>query len=200
MFTRAVRVTSLAVAMLLGITLQARAQQAPAQPQPSLTSAAPKWEVTGGYQLLHVPEQTFPFGLNLDGAWNLSPNFGLVAEGGWAMKSEDEDGVDADLHAWTIGVGPRWNMRNSPRLWPYGQVLVGALHARSSATVLGEEFDSSATRFMVQPGVGVNWVAGDGWGIVGAVDYRRVVLDEDEDGESGENQVRVFLGIRMILD
>jgi hypothetical protein len=58
----------------------------------------------------------------------------------------------------------------------------------------------SATKFMLQPGAGVVMVAGDGWGIVGQVDYRRIFLDEDEDGESGQNQFRVFVGIRLILD
>jgi len=43
-------------------------------------------------------------------------------------------------------------------------------------------------------------VAGDGWGIVGQVDYRRVFLDKEKDGESGENEFRVFVGIRFILD
>ena len=56
------------------------------------------------------------------------------------------------------------------------------------------------TKFMLQPGAGAVVVAGDGWGIVGQVDYRRVFLDKDKDGESGENEFRVFVGIRFILD
>jgi hypothetical protein len=53
---------------------------------------------------------------------------------------------------------------------------------------------------MLQPGAGVFINAGDGWGVVGAVDYRRVFLDEDEDGESRENEFRVFIGVRVQLD
>ena len=53
---------------------------------------------------------------------------------------------------------------------------------------------------MLQPGAGAVVVAGDGWGIVGQLDYRRVFLDEDEDGESGENDFRVFVGLRVVLD
>jgi hypothetical protein len=36
----------------------------------------------------------------------------------------------------------------------------------------------------------------DGLGLVGSIDDRRVFLDEDEDGEPGENEVRVFIGVR----
>ena len=53
---------------------------------------------------------------------------------------------------------------------------------------------------MLQPGVGVHFIAGDGWGIVTQVDYRRVFLDEDESGDSGENSFRVFAGVRLLLD
>ena len=53
---------------------------------------------------------------------------------------------------------------------------------------------------LLQPGGGVNFVLGDGWGIFGAADWRRVFLDEETDGSSGLNQVRVFVGVRMILD
>ena len=53
---------------------------------------------------------------------------------------------------------------------------------------------------MVQPGAGVVFLAGDGWGIVAQVDYRRVFLKEAEDGDTGENDFRTFFGIRVILD
>jgi hypothetical protein len=81
-------------------------------------------------------------------------------------------------------------------VWPFAQVLAGAAHLRSSVN----DVTDSATKFMLQPGAGVVVVAGDGWGIVGQVDYRRIFLDEDEDGESGQNQFRVFVGVRLILD
>jgi hypothetical protein len=46
----------------------------------------PTW-VTGGYQMLHVPDETLPFGLNADGAINLSKVFGLAGEAGWITDS-----------------------------------------------------------------------------------------------------------------
>jgi hypothetical protein len=165
------------------------------------TGTYPTFEATGGYQLLHVPDQTFPFGLNLDGAWNVSGSLGFVGEIGWAIGSDSDDaGVDLTFHAWNIGVGPRWNARPSGKMWPFVQVLGGLLHARTSGDVAGVDVSASDTRPMIQPGAGINFNAGDGWGIVGQVDYRRVFLNEDETGESGENEFRVFVGLRLLLD
>ena len=43
-------------------------------------------------------------------------------------------------------------------------------------------------------------LTGDGWGIFGQVDYRRIFLDEEQDLALGRNDVRGFVGFRMILD
>ena len=156
---------------------------------PAPTPPYPRFEATGGYQLLHAPDQTFPFGLNLDGAWNGSKALGLAGEIGWATDSE----FDTRVHVWNIGVGPRFNARpTGGRVWPFAQVLIGAVNIRGG----GE----SSTQFMLQPGGGVNFNAGDGWGVVVQGDYRRVFLDEEEFGESGQNQGRFFIGIRLLLD
>jgi hypothetical protein len=139
--------------------------------------------------MLHVPDQTFPFGLNLDGAWNNSKSFGLAGEVGWATDKV----LDTRVHVWNFGVGPRINARPmGGRVWPFAQVLVGFVHARGDG--------DSDTRFQLQPGGGVNFIAGDGWGVVAQGDYRRVFLDEEEFGESGQNQGRFFVGIRLLLD
>ncbi len=102
-------------------------------------------------------------------------------------------------HVFNMGAGPRWTHRSTASVWPFAQVLGGFVHARASTDLAGGDSDSR-TNFMLQPGAGAVVVAGDGWGIVGQVDYRRVFLDKDEDGESGENDFRVFVGIRVILD
>jgi hypothetical protein len=160
-----------------------------------LTSANPTWETSAGYQVLHLPDQTFPFGLNVDGARNWGP-LGIVAEVGWARNSED----GGTSNAWNFGAGPRWSGPRSGRAWPFAQVIVGALYARSSGDAAGQTITDSRTRFMVQPGIGVGVNADDGWGIFGQVDYRRVFLKEREDGDSGENEYRVYFGVRFLLD
>jgi opacity protein-like surface antigen len=209
MVTRAGQLGAATAALLLTISAPAVAQTPTPTPAPrpattqatppATTSAFPTFEVSGGYQLLHAPDQTFPFGLNVDGTWNAGPMFGMVGEIGWAFDSEDVDDVDVNLHAWNFGVGPRATLR-SGSIWPYAQVLVGGLHARASADIDGNDVDESETRFMLQPGAGVSAMLGDGWGVVGAIDYRRVFLDEDEDGESGENEFRIYLGVKLFLD
>jgi hypothetical protein len=155
----------------------------------------PTWETSAGYQLLHVPDQTFPFGLNVDGARNFGP-WSIAAEAGWSFDKSD----DVTYNVFNLGAGPRWTARSKASVWPFAQVLAGLVYARSSTDVLNLDLSDSTTRFMLQPGAGAVFLAGDGWGIVGQVDYRRVFLDEDEDGESGRNDFRVFIGVRFVLD
>jgi hypothetical protein len=162
---------------------------------PSGTSLNPTWEATLGYQTLHVPDQTFPFGLNVDGARNFGA-LALAAEAGWSYDKSD----DISFNVLNLGAGPRWSGRSTASIWPYAQVLAGLVHARASADIAGLDISDSITKFMVQPGVGAVFLAGDGWGISGQVDYRRVFLDEAEDGDSGENDFRVLVGVRFVLD
>lgn len=163
------------------------------------TTTTPTWEVSFGYQAVRGSDQTFPFGLNVDGARNFG-TWGLVGELGFARDSTDVLGSDINMTLWNVGAGPRWSWRGAGRVWPFAQVLVGAAHARASVETAGVEISDSDSRFMVQPGIGVNVLGGDGWGIVGQVDYRRVFTDEDETGSSGENQVRFFVGLRLVID
>lgn len=203
MMSRA-RITCL-TAFLAAIALPAAAQNpAPATPAPTQRPAAaapaplefPTFEVTYAYQLLHRPDNTYPFGLNVDGAWNRSKAFGLAGEIGWAINSED----DVTHNFWHFGVGPRFNARTAGKVSPFGQLLVGSAYLHQNVEINGVDDTDSTFRFMLQPGVGVNVIAGDGWGIVGQVDYRRVFLDKGDDGESGENEFRVLVGVRLLLD
>jgi len=158
------------------------------------TTIAPSWDLSAGYQTLHVPDRQIPFGLNVDGAKNFGP-WSIVAELGWMY--DNDDALDTTLNAMNFGGGPRWTSRRG-KVWPFVQALAGAVYQN----VRFDAFDSSdsATNFMVQPGAGAVFVVADGLGIVGQVDYRRLFTDETETGESGQNQFRVFFGLRMILD
>ena len=200
-----------AIAVVLGLALAGdAAAQAAAQPTGGAgqaqvvtatgTATNPTFDVSVGYQWLHAPDQNFPFGLNVDGARNFGP-WSLVGELGWAHDSDDVFGSDVSVNLWHVGAGGRWTGRSTSRVWPFAQVLAGVAHARGhiDAGELGED-TATDTRFMLQPGVGASVLLGDGWGIVGQVDYRRVFLDEDESGTSGENEVRVFIGLRVVLD
>jgi hypothetical protein len=189
---------SVIAALVAGAVTPAHAQapaQAAAGVHPTGTILTPTWDASLGYQLLHVPDQTFPFGLNVDGARNFGP-WSIAAEAGWAFDSSD----DVDTHAFNVGGGPRWTARSTGPVWPFVQVFAGFVHSRVSTEFAGIDVSDSTTRFMLQPGAGAVFIGGDGWGIVGQADYRRVFLDEEEDGESGENDFRVFVGLRVILD
>lgn len=159
------------------------------------TPLAAVWETSLGYQLLDVPGQTFPFGLNVDGARNLGPA-SIAAEAGWSFDKND----DVTYNVLNIGAGPRLTARSFGPIWPFAQILAGFLHVRASGDFAGVDVSDSRTRLMLQPGAGAVLVAGDGWGILGQLDYRRVFLDEDEDGATGENEFRVFFGVRIVLD
>jgi hypothetical protein len=196
-----------AVALLLGAAATATAQQ---QPPPARSAAppaqapaaigTPTYEMTGGYQLLHLRDTTFPFGLNVDGARHYG-SFGLVAEIGFALHSEEEAGIELSSSAWNFGAGGRWTGFNSGRIWPFAQVLVGLGILHTNVEFAGLEENETETSFMMQPGVGVNVVIADGLGLVGQVDYRRTFYDEPDDVEDSiNNQFRIFIGARMILD
>ena len=196
----------LPAALVLCSALSATAQQQPAPaprsapPPATTTSDTPTYELSGGYQYLHVPDQSFPFGLNVDGARHYG-SLGLVAEIGWAHGSDDSTGFDSSFNAWNYGVGGRYTGFSSGRVWPYGQVIIGAETLHTSVDVGGVDVSDSETSFMLQPGVGVTFVVSDGFGIFGQVDYRRTFFDEPDDAEdSVNNQFRVFVGARMILD
>ncbi len=189
-------------AVLLCSAMTATAQQAPATrpaPPPPPTLGSPTYELSGGYQLLHLRESTFPFGLNVDAARHYG-SFGLVAEIGFAIDSEDEADLELSSQAWNFGVGGRWTGFNSGPVWPFAQVLMGLGVLHTSLEVAGLEANETETSFMLQPGVGVNFVVADGVGLVFQVDYRRTFFEELEGVEDANNQFRVFIGARMILD
>jgi hypothetical protein len=160
----------------------------------------PTYELSAGYQFLHLPDQNFPFGVAIDGAWHRGP-FGLVAEAGWSRHSDDPFGTEVSANMFHFAAGPRWTGFGSGRLWPYAQVLVGAAIAHSSSEGASIDVSDTDTAFMLQPGVGVTIVGGDGWGVFGQVDYRRTFFDVPDNTEDNtNNQFRVFVGLRMILD
>jgi hypothetical protein len=121
---------------------------------------------------------------------------GLAAEVGWSLDKDN----DLTAHVFNVGAGPRWTKRSKAAVWPFAQVLAGIVHSRVSIDTAGGDISDNATKFMIQPGAGAVILAGDGWGVIGQADYRRVFLDKDKDGESGQNQFRVFVGVRFILD
>jgi len=181
------------------------------------TTNRPTYEFSLGYQWLRTGEfcaafddstcnedndpTTFPAGVLIDAVRNFGA-FGIVGEAGWS-RAEDTPGsagadrLETDLfHA---GLGVRFTGRPG-RVWPYAQVLGGIVYNRFDGIVGGLDFVDTRTRVMAQGGAGVTFVIGDGWGIFLDGMYRRMFLDEDEDFQTGRNDIRIAGGFRLILD
>ena len=180
-----------AAAVLIGSASSAAAQA-------SGTTANPTFDLGAAYQFLYVSGddsegQSFPYGLAIDAAryWG---SLGLAAEGGWAYDSSGDDVFSTKTNYFHAGAGPRFAVRSPGRVRPYAQVLFGFSTVRFSI----DDVDDSAetdTAFMLQPGVGVNFVVGDGWSLFGDVAYRRTFWEDN-----GTNEIRFLVGARMILD
>lgn len=160
----------------------------------------PTYELSAGYQYLHMPDMSFPFGLAVDAAKHYG-NLGLVGDVGWSRRSND-DLDDSSTNMFHFAAGPRWTRMGVGRAWPYAQVLVGAAVGRTGfGDTAGVDDSDTDAAFMLQPGVGVTMVSGDGWGVFGQFDYRRTFFDEPDDTDNSiNNQFRVYFGLRMILD
>ena len=178
------RSLAVAVAVIIGFVEPAVAQ-------------TPAVEVSGGYQAPYDNsiEKWFPAGWRLDVAANVNETWAVLADVGHASRSEGV--LDVEVGLYTFGGGVRWSRRTVSRLVPFAQFLAGAALMRSRADVAGGTLTVSQTKWMVQPGGGVNFLIGKGWGIVGEADFRRILLDENEDGRSGLNQLELFTGIRF---
>jgi hypothetical protein len=158
-------------------------------------------EVSGGFQAVRVPEQTLPYGWSADVAGNLNDVWSVVGEASGAYKTESDEnlGVDVNLSMHAFGTGVRWSRRGAARIVLFFQVLSGVARASAKAEILGTKVGGSYTRFMLQPGGGLNLKVNETFGVLGQVDYRRVFLDEEEDGDPGQNQFRILVGVRFAL-
>jgi hypothetical protein len=146
-------------------------------------------EVSLGYQMLHIPHETFPLGLNVDVSSTMNTGFTLVGEFGWAKDDQDEPGVGGSLQLLHYGAGPRWTF-SSPFGRPFAQIVAGGVHTEADTNLSNDSDDA----FMLQPGVGLVVPIASGWGAVGQFDYRRVFFKEE-----GDNEWRVVLGVRLGL-
>lgn len=149
-------------------------------------------QVSLGYQVLHVPHETFPFGLNLDVGGTLRNGLGLVGEVGWATDDQNEPGVSGNLKFVNYGAGPRWHFGSSSGARPYAQLIGGGVHTSANLTVGTSRVVDSDNAFMLQPGAGVMVPVGGAWGVFGQADYRRVFFKGKDDNEG-----RLAFGVRF---
>jgi hypothetical protein len=184
-------------AVIGGIAAPASAQAAPASAQAPPASAqpvtSPNLEASIGYQLLHIPGETYPFGFNVDVSRAVNDRWRLVGELGLAMDEQNESGVSGDLSYFHFGGGPRL-VAPMGRVQPFVQLLAGAVHPRASLLVNGTPVDDNDWAFMLQPGAGISIPAGNVVSVFGQADYRRAFFREE-----GENEFRFSFGVRFGL-
>ncbi len=164
---------------------------------PAMASAqtAPAWTVGVGYQVLHIPDETFPFGMNFDLSARILPSTSVVGEFGFATDDQNEPGVSGNLKFYNLAGGARWvasNDRSRGAVIPFAQVLVGAVRTDADLVVNGASFNAGDWAFMLQPGVGVTVPISSTIGVNGQVDYRRAFFSPES-----ENEWRFVVGVRV---
>ncbi len=174
MRTKAIVGVALCLTAILGVAAPASAQE----------SAG---DVGFSYSILHdsEAEETFPMGWLFAGAANLGRNVAVIGEVGGNYKSVDVLGTDVNLRVHSFLGGIRVHNR-TPKVMPFGQVLIGLAHM--GASVLGE--GESANGFAIQPGGGVDIPLTSSLGARIQGDYR-IIRSEGETG----NEFRVGFGI-----
>jgi hypothetical protein len=170
-------------AAIIGSAAPARAQ----------TATSPSVEASIGYQLLHIPDQTYPVGFNVDVSRAMNDRWRLVGELGLAMDEQNEPGISRDLKFFHFGAGPRL-VAPMRQVQPFVQLLAGAVHPRANQIVNGTPIDDNDWAFMLQPGAGISVPAGNVVSVFGQGDYRRVFFREE-----GENEFRFSFGVRFGL-
>ena len=162
-------------------------------------------ELSAGWRLLNVEEETFIGGWYADVLGNITPSFGVVGEVAGHYKSLDETrtvagiqvSVSGDARVHTFMGGVRYTVRQNPRIIPFAQALVGLAHGKldisGSTTVAGRTFtfdeSESTSDAAVELGGGVNIGITDGIGLRLAGSYFRV-FEED-----AANAVRFAAGV-----
>ena len=179
---------------------QARARRSIQNRYPS-TETAVAWSVVKDFALSEASDvsmflggpsvnDTSALGFNVATTANFNHWFGLTTEGGGSFFSQDVLGIEIfDIRVWTIMSGPKFTLRKSERVAPFGQVLLGA--AFLNGNVLGES--GNEWDFALQPGGGVDVALSDAVALRFGVDVR-VLFDKPFSVDS-HNQLRFTTGV-----
>ena len=177
-----------------GIIALTIAMATPAHAQSVTADDAVTFDV--GYQVLHIPDETFPFGLNFDVTAPIWNNIRAVGEFGFVTDSQTEAGVSGNLKMYNFGGGPRWAFSNLAAtgrraVVPFAQIVVGAVRTDADLSLAGVSFSDADWAFMLQPGAGVSVPLTSMLGVVGQVDYRQSFFSQSE------NEFRFVVGVRL---
>jgi len=182
MMMRALICLALVAAGVAGATAQTR-------PEPSL-------DLSVGYQVLHIPGQTYPLGISLEMSGALTRTVRIVAEAGVSIARRTTSSYGAGtLTLYDYGGGPRVTAR-AGLVRVYGQLLGGAVRTHADlSTASGAPFIEGDSAFMLQPGAAIIVPLTRTIGAIGEVNYQRVFFKE----YGGDNETRAFVGLRTAI-
>lgn len=150
---------------------------------PAMAQNSSNVDVSGGYNLEHVPGQTLPGGWYADVAGKVTPMFGVVGQITGNYKTIGAGGVSVDTKLHTFMGGVRGYAPASSGVVPYGEVLFGAAHWSGSSNLSGVlpfSVGLSETDAALQLGGGVQFVpAGSKVGAQVSIDYQRMFGNAD---------------------
>jgi opacity protein-like surface antigen len=213
-------VLALEVSVLLALPSAAMAQDVNTMP-------VPKVEASAGYafmrdmskrELTGFDRVNFPAGWYATGAFNPTDWYGLVGEVagnyrndlnfdlGNVLEDPTLTGLSVgtgDVHLYTALGGVRI-FRKFGRVVPFGQVLTGVVHVRTTQTpsalgaAVGLAADKSTdNNFGIQPGGGVTVYLTENLGVRLAADYRSTIDFNSADKNDYYNAVRVVGGFNL---
>jgi hypothetical protein len=180
------RASTCAALLIANMAVRAAAQAAP----------DPPLDMSVGYQVTHIPGQTYPLGVSLDISGALTGMIRIVGEVGVSVATHTTSSYGrGTLTLYHYAAGPRFRVSvNRARL--FAQVLAGGVRTHADlATASGSAFIDGDNAFMLQPGAGVAVPLTRHCAVIGSVDYQRVFFKD----YGGDNETRAFLGLQIAL-
>src|SRR5439155_17793999 len=166
--------------ILAGLALVCAAGPARAQ--------TPRATFSAGYELLRIPDETFPAGVNADIAVPIDRIWSVMGEIGFAHDNTNPI-ANSNISLTNFGGGVRVG---GVTAGPFVQLVAGGVHTSANLGASGVIVKASDTAFMVQPGVGVAVPVNETIGVVAQGDYRRAFFKQE-----AENEYRLYLGVRV---
>ena len=182
-------------ANVVGCSVLALVLIAAAAPAAGQSMRTPNVEISAGLQFLHIPDETYPFGWNID----LSGPAGDHDVVRWVGEvGAAHDHPIPDLQSLTFyhfGGGVRLMPAERRRAAPFFQILGGVAYAnerRSTNPAIASSVGIWGP--MIQPGIGVSVPVNRFLSIVGQGDYRLAIFKGQTD-----NEFRFSAGARFML-
>jgi len=180
---------------VFGCCVLALALAGAGSPAAAQSPRTPNVEIAAGLQFLHIPDETYPFGWNIDlsGPAGAHDVVRWVGEFGLAHDHLIPD--VSSLSFYHFGAGVRLMPAERRRAAPYFQILAGAAYANQRLSTDPAVASSNGVWGpMVQPGIGIGVPINHYLNLFGQGDYRLAIFRGQTD-----NEFRFSAGARFML-